>query len=175
MRPLQIIGCPAVLSCLQQVIFIGDIQCRQYGQPHRIDRIGRLGHGAHLGVHILRQLQNVFRIGSAQVVRLVKNLHPHAGVLRIFHHLVLGRGSHNPFLRRSKRVEAWLLRLSCVIAAAQLASAIDSICCSIFSTRPRISSRSFFSRTVSRRSVTNSSSRSCICCRERCASRSAAA
>src|ERR1035438_3731447 len=169
MRPLQIIGCPTVLPFLEQVIFIGNIQCSQDGQSHRIDRIGRLGHGAHLGVHILRQFQDVLRVGPAQVVRLVKNLYPHAGVLRVFHHLILGRGSHKPFLR------GVVLPTSCATARPWLASAIDSICCSIFSTRPRISSRSFFSRTVSRRRVTSSSSRSCICCRTRCASRSAAA
>src|SRR5580658_616697 len=83
------------------MILIRDIQGRQHCQPHRVDRIRSLGHGPHLRIHILRQLQNVFRIRPPQVIRLIENLHPHAGILRILQRRILSSGSHNQSVQQS--------------------------------------------------------------------------
>ena len=86
MHPLQISRRSAILIALQQMIFIGDVERRQHRQPRRIHGLRLLRHGAHLAVHVLGQLENVFRVGSAQVVRLVENPHAHTvviGVIRV--------------------------------------------------------------------------------------------
>src|SRR5439155_26365171 len=53
-----------------------------------------LGDGAHLGVHVFGQLKNVFGIGTAKIVGLVKNFHPHGAVRGILRGLLLGCGCH---------------------------------------------------------------------------------
>src|SRR5580700_2677071 len=95
MRSLLVIGCPAVLLPLQKMVFIGNVQRREHRQPHRINRVRGFGHCSHLRVHVLRQLQNVFRIRSSQVVGLVKDLHPHAATLHVLQCRFLGSRSHN--------------------------------------------------------------------------------
>src|SRR5271169_6771336 len=77
------------------MILIGDVQGCQHRQTHRIDRIRSLGNSTHLRIHILRQLQNIFCIRSPQVISLIKNLHPHAAVLRVLQCRILGSCSHN--------------------------------------------------------------------------------
>jgi hypothetical protein len=100
MCPLLVIGSPALLLPLQKMILIRNVQRRQHRQPHRIDRIGSLGHGAHLGVHILRQLQNVFGIRPSQVVALIEDLHPHASVLRFLQCRFLISRNHNQSIQQ---------------------------------------------------------------------------
>src|SRR3974390_3253270 len=107
MRPLLIIGCSGVLFFLQQMIFVGNIECRQHRQPHSIDGVGRLGHRPHFGVHVFRELQNIFRIRPAQVVGLIENLHPHAGVLRVPYWLILGRRCHFGLRRELPLTSSW--------------------------------------------------------------------
>ena len=53
---------------LQQMIFISNIQRRQYREPHRIDRSRLFGYRAHLAVHVLRELQNIIRVRTPQAV-----------------------------------------------------------------------------------------------------------
>src|SRR5260370_21764664 len=95
MRPLLVIGCPAVLLPLQEVILVGNIQGRQHRQPHRVNRIGSLCHGPHFCVDVLRQLQNVFRIRPPQVIRLIEDLHPHTAGLRILQCRIFCCRRHN--------------------------------------------------------------------------------
>src|SRR5580704_7315070 len=85
------------------MILIGNIQSRQHGQPHRIDGIRGLSDRPHLRVDVLRQLQNVFRIRPPQVIRLIKNFHPHATTLRVFQRRILSSGSHYPLPCHSER------------------------------------------------------------------------
>src|SRR3954463_524437 len=80
----QLMGASAVLAgdglvfALEHLVLVGDVQRGEHGQPQRVDRRGLLGHGAHLRVHVLCELEDVIGIGPAQVVGLVVNLHTDA-------------------------------------------------------------------------------------------------
>ncbi len=76
------------------MVLIGNIQGRKDGKTHRIDGVRRLGNGAHFGVNVLRELEDVIGIGAAQVVGLIENFHPDAGVLRVFDNWIFRRCRH---------------------------------------------------------------------------------
>src|SRR5262252_5425616 len=97
MRALAVIGCPGALVFLDKVVFVGDVEGGQHRKADGVDGVGGGGHGSHFGVDIIRKLQNVFRIGAAQIVCLIEYLHSHAGVLRIFYDRVLRRCGHSMF------------------------------------------------------------------------------
>ena len=80
MGPLQVFHLAAILIAPQQVIFVSDIEGGQYSQARSIYGVGLLGYGAHLGIDILRQFADVFRVGAPQVVGLIKNFDANATV-----------------------------------------------------------------------------------------------
>src|SRR5260221_3145250 len=84
------------------MILVGDIQGCEHGKANGVDRVRGLGHGAHLRVNVLGEFEDVLRIGAAQVVGLVKNLYPHAGVLRVTYRLILRSSCHKSFLVETK-------------------------------------------------------------------------
>src|SRR5579883_2207035 len=93
-RPLHIRHRSSAGIPLQQMILVRNVQRCQHRQPHRVDRVRLLCHRAHLRIHVLRKLQNVFRIRPAQVIRLVENLVPHARVVRVLRRILSRRCGH---------------------------------------------------------------------------------
>src|SRR6476661_3358835 len=167
--PLQTVGGAGIAGALQQVIFVGNIQRGENGQTGGIHGMGLLGDGSHFRINVLSQLNDVVGVGAAKIVGLVENLHTDGVVARIFERWMFSDGRHNFFAPSESQVRCGTQLAACC------SSAIVSICCSIFSTRERISSRSLRSLTISRRMVSTSSSRSSSCSRTRRTSRSATA
>jgi hypothetical protein len=64
---------------LQAQEFVGDVQGSKDCHAQRVDGIAVGGDGAHLGVHGVGQLLNVFRIGGPQMIRLVINIYTDRG------------------------------------------------------------------------------------------------
>src|SRR5580692_343480 len=151
------------------MIFIRDIERSQNRESSRVHRVGLLRYRSHLGVHVFSKFEDVLRIRAAKIVGLIEDLDAHAAFVSVLGSRLFGGARHNLF--RS------LLTVASILAdqLAACSSASVSICCSIFSTRPRISSRSLRNCTISRRRPSTSSSRSSSCSRSRCASRSDAA
>src|SRR5581483_7644467 len=156
LRALHVVPASAFELAFQNVVLVGNVEGCEHGQTQRINRRSLLGDGAHLAIHVFGEPRNVVGIGAAQVICLVKNLHPHTvggGSCRSFFDGVL----HGPLLSFGDPGN-W----------SPTASSVKlSIWRSMFSTRPRISSRSRSRATTSRRNCSNSSSRASNCCRSR--------
>ena len=93
-RPLRRVRDSAVHSSLEKMIFIGDIQRGENCQARTVNCVGLVGHRAHLSVNVFSELQNVFRIGSAQVIGLVEYLDAHTGVAGVLRGRMLCGGCH---------------------------------------------------------------------------------
>src|SRR5215470_11498752 len=91
---LPIVGRATLRSPLQEMEFVGDVQCGQYGQTNGIDSIGLLGDGTHLGIDVFGEFENVIRIGTAEIVALIENLHAYAAVVGVFHRILPRRRCH---------------------------------------------------------------------------------
>src|SRR6266699_1737488 len=152
--PLQILGCPGITGALQQMVFVGNIQGSEDRQTRRIHGVGLLRNSAHLGIDVLSQFNDVVSVGAAKIVGLVENFHSDSIIAGIFQRRMFRDGCHNLFAPSGSSVRRGTQLAACC------SSAMVSICCSIFSTRPRISSRSLRRLTISRRIVSTSSSRS---------------
>ena len=76
MRALLIIGCTVILSFLEKVIFVGDVERRKDCETDGVDCIGGFSDGAHLGVDVLGELEYVVGIGAPQVIGLIEYLDP---------------------------------------------------------------------------------------------------
>lgn len=76
------------------MIFVGDIQGGKNCEPGTINRVSLVGHRAHLPIDVLGEFQNVFRVGSAKVVRLVEYLNAHTGIASVLRGRMLGGGCH---------------------------------------------------------------------------------
>src|SRR5437773_3341540 len=57
--------------------------------------MGLLGHGSHLGIHVLSQFDDVLRVGAAQIVSLVEYFHADSIIAGIFQRWMIGDGCHN--------------------------------------------------------------------------------
>src|SRR5207249_6004764 len=95
-RGVLVSGWPGILTSFEQVVFVGNIEGGKHGQAHRVDGIGGLGNGAHLGVDVLSQFEDVLGIGPAQIVSLIEDLDAHTTVLGVFHRCIFRRRSHDP-------------------------------------------------------------------------------
>src|SRR6185437_9415341 len=137
----------AIVLLLQQVVFVGDVEGCENGYAQRIGGRGLLGYRSHFQIDIIGELLNVVGIGPAQIVGLVVDIDADAS-------------------GRNRCLGGLGLR-------HYEASERASICLSIFSTRPRTSSRSRRRVTICWRIVSTSSSRSSSCSRRRLTSRSA--
>src|SRR3954468_25067328 len=73
MRALLIVGCPTVDFFPQQMEFVGDVEGSKDGESDSVDGVGGRGDGAHLGVDIVGELENVFGVRAAKVISLVEN------------------------------------------------------------------------------------------------------
>src|SRR6185437_1114206 len=103
-----------------------------------------LRHGPHFAVHILSQLENVLGVRAAKIVGLIENLHPHRVIAWFLDRGVFRGCCHSCFSSRTEVRPDQLTACS---------SEMDSICPSIFSTRPRISSRSLQPHHLSAQAV----------------------
>jgi hypothetical protein len=56
--------------------------------------MGLIGHGPHLAIHVLCELEYVLWIGAAQVIGLVEYLNPHTGVAGFLNRRMFGRSGH---------------------------------------------------------------------------------
>ena len=70
MSPLQILAGAGIAIALEQMILVRDIERGQDGKTRRIHGMGLLGHGAHLGIDVLSQLNDVVGVGAAKIVGL---------------------------------------------------------------------------------------------------------
>jgi hypothetical protein len=77
------------------MIFVRDVESSQNRQSHGVDGVGSFGDGANFCVYVLGEFQDVFGVGAAQIVGLIENFNPHAGVLWVPYQLVFGRCSHS--------------------------------------------------------------------------------
>src|SRR5437764_12236993 len=98
--------------------------------------MGLVRHRPHFAIDVFGKFQDVIGIGPAQVVGLVENFNPHTGISGFLNRRMFGGSGHVCFLWTQ------LAACSCVMW---------SMCESIFSTRPRMSSRTLRTPTVRRR------------------------
>lgn len=56
--------------------------------------MGLLGDGAHFGIYIVRQPENIFRVRAAKIVGLVENFDAHAVVISVFGGWLFGSSCH---------------------------------------------------------------------------------
>src|SRR5215469_18426466 len=77
---LQVVGRSVIEFAFQQMKFVGDIEGREHSQASSVDGVSLLGDRAHLGIDVVGEFQDVFRVGAAQVIGLIENFHAHAGV-----------------------------------------------------------------------------------------------
>jgi hypothetical protein len=56
--------------------------------------MGLIGHGPHLAIHVLCELEDVLWIGTAQVVGLVEYLNPHTGIAGFLNRRMFSGSGH---------------------------------------------------------------------------------
>ena len=71
MRALLVVGWPGLLFFLQQMVFVGNVERSQDREANGVDGVGGFGDGANFCVHVFSELQDVFRVGAAQIVGLI--------------------------------------------------------------------------------------------------------
>src|SRR5882724_520596 len=103
MSPLQILAGAGIAIALEQMILVRDIERGQDGKTRRIHGMGLLGYGAHLGIDVLSQLNDVVSVGAAKIVGLIENLHTDSVIAGIFQRRMFGDGCHNSSLLRFGR------------------------------------------------------------------------
>ena len=98
-RPLRRVRDSAVYRPFEKMIFVGDIERGKNCEAGTINRVSLVGHCAHLAINVFGQFQNVFGVGSSQVIGLIEYLYPHTSIAGVLSGRMLGGCCHNSVLR----------------------------------------------------------------------------
>ena len=78
--PRAVVDCSSIELALQHKIFVSNVESRQHRDAQGIHRRSLLRHQSHFGVNVVREPDDIFRIGSAKLVCLIVDFNTNTAV-----------------------------------------------------------------------------------------------